>query len=53
MAIPFAYQMFASHKKLCALCFLGIMVNMTRKRWMHGVWATIAYILLDYSSIQW
>ena len=52
-AIPYAYDMFATHKKLCAVAFTGILANMTRNRKMHAAWCVVAMALLMYTDISW
>jgi len=45
-AIPLAYEMFASHWKLCALCLGGLYCNMTRNRGIHALWCAFAMLLM-------
>jgi len=45
-AIPLAYEMFASHWKLCALCLGGLFCNMTRNRGIHALWCAFAMLLM-------
>jgi hypothetical protein len=53
-AIPLAYDMFAGHPKICALCFVGMLCNMTRNRKIHGVWCCAAlYALTQKTDIEW
>jgi len=54
-AIPLAYDMFINHKLLCALCFSGIALNMTRNRWIHFLWCCAAFYLLKIhgGSMEW
>lgn len=52
-AIPLAYDMFASHPNLCALCASGILCNMTRSRKIHGLWCLASLYLLTQTDISW
>ena len=52
-AIPYAYDMFASHKALCGLAFTGVLANMTRNRKMHAVWCVCSLVILTYAGIDW
>ena len=54
-AIPLAYDMFITHKLLCALCFSGILLNMTRNRTIHGLWCCAAFYLLKIrgATMEW
>jgi len=45
-ATPSAYEMFASHWKLCALCLGGLFCNMTRNRGIHALWCAFAMLLM-------
>lgn len=53
LALPYSYDMFSSHKRLLALTTLGLVVNMTRKRWMHGIWCGLCVYLLEFTDIAW
>lgn len=53
LAIPFAYHVFAAHPKLMAVCFAGLLCNMTRNRSMHAVWCFATMCLLSYRDIEW
>lgn len=52
-AVPIILSMFVSHPKLCALCFAGLMVNLTKSRKLHAIWCGSAMILLNNPNIQW
>jgi hypothetical protein len=53
LAIPTVLQMFASHPKLCGVCFAGLLGNATRNRKIHAVWCGVAMILLTQTEIKW
>jgi hypothetical protein len=52
-AIPLAFDMFASHGKLCLLATSGLLANMTRSRPVHGVWCAFAMYLITQTTIDW
>lgn len=52
-AIPLAWDFFQSHPKLGAVVTAGVICNMTRSRWMHGLWCVVACYLLAHTEIQW
>lgn len=52
-AIPLAFDMFASHGKLCLLTLSGLLANMTRSRPIHGVWCAFAMYMITQTSIDW
>lgn len=51
--IPYAYHVFTAHPKLLAVCFAGLLCNMTRSRKIHAVWCFAAMCLLSNKSIEW
>ena len=53
LGIPFVYNIFASHPKLMAVCFAGLLCNMTRSRKIHAVWCFCTMCLLSYKGIEW
>ena len=53
MAIPMVLEMILSHPKLCGLCLVGILCNMTRNRKIHAAWCAISMALLTCTDIQW
>ena len=53
-AIPLAYDLFLSHRKLCGLSALGLLVNLTRNRTYHGIWCLMMmYFLIYRKDIEW
>jgi hypothetical protein len=53
-AIPLAFDLFASHKAMCGMQVLGIMANMTRKRWVHAAWCVLMLYLVKFrQDIEW
>lgn len=52
-AVPTALEMFLAHPKLCLLCFVGLLFNMTRSRRLHAVWCAMSMGLLTLSDIAW
>mmetsp|Transcript_8772 Transcript_8772/g.11645 ORF Transcript_8772/g.11645 Transcript_8772/m.11645 type:complete len:459 (+) Transcript_8772:257-1633(+) len=53
VGIPYAKHVFTSHPKLLALCFSGLLCNMTRSRKVHAVWCFVTMCLLNYKEIEW
>jgi hypothetical protein len=52
--VPWAYNMFIAHPKLCAVALAGLLCNMTRNRKMHGVWCFCTMVLLSADTgIEW
>lgn len=51
--IPMAFDLFMSHWKLSLLCFLGLLMNMTRSRKVHTIWCVVSYILITKTDIEW
>jgi hypothetical protein len=53
-AIPMAYDLFAYHKRLCGMCFLGIIANMTRNKPVHLAWCLAMFYLIKFrTDIEW
>jgi hypothetical protein len=52
-AIPLAFDMFATHGKLCLLALSGLLANMTRSRPIHGVWCAFAMYMITQTEIDW
>ena len=52
-AIPFAYEMFVPHPKLCGVALAGLLANMTRSRKIHAIWCFATMCLLSYKGIEW
>jgi hypothetical protein len=52
-AVPIALEMFMTHPKLCGLCLVGLLLNMTRSRRLHAVWCAAAMGLLTLTDIAW
>lgn len=52
-AIPLAFDMFATHGKLCLLALSGVLANMTRSRPIHGVWCAFAMYMITQTKIDW
>lgn len=49
-----AYDLFASHQRLCCMCFVGIIANMTRKKSVHIVWCLLMFYLVKVrTDIEW
>ena len=53
VGIPYAKHVFTSHPKLLAVCFAGLLCNMTRSRKVHAVWCFATMCLLSYKEIEW
>jgi hypothetical protein len=53
LALPYCKDLFWDHKRLLALTISGLLLNMTRKRWIHGVWCAVCVYLLEFSEIEW
>jgi len=51
--IPYARHLFTAHPKLCAVCFAGLLCNMTRSRKIHAAWCFVTMCLLSYKEIEW
>lgn len=51
--IPLAWEFFKSHPKLGAVVAAGVVCNMTRNRWIHGLWCFAACYLLSQAEIEW
>ncbi|KAG7374369.1 hypothetical protein IV203_013464 [Nitzschia inconspicua] len=53
-AIPLAFDLFASHKAMCGMQLLGILANMTRKRWVHAAWCCLMLYLVKFrQDLEW
>eukprot|EP00529_Nitzschia_sp_RCC80_P018820 CAMPEP_0113496906 /NCGR_PEP_ID=MMETSP0014_2-20120614/30359_1 /TAXON_ID=2857 /ORGANISM="Nitzschia sp." /LENGTH=507 /DNA_ID=CAMNT_0000390835 /DNA_START=126 /DNA_END=1646 /DNA_ORIENTATION=+ /assembly_acc=CAM_ASM_000159 len=53
-AIPLAFNLFASHKMLCGAMVVGILANMTRKKWVHAAWCgAMLYLVKFRDDIDW
>lgn len=53
MGLPYAFNTFLSHPKLCIVSLAGLLCNMTRNRNIHAVWCVCAMFLLTCTDIQW
>lgn len=54
LAVPMAVAMFSAHLRLCALCLLGLLLNMTRKRSLHAVWCALSMgLIMAYPHWDW
>lgn len=51
--LPLAFELFGAHLQLCAVCFAGLLSNMTRRKDVQAVWAVGAMILLSWPGIDW
>ena len=52
-ALPYAFDTFVSHPKLCIVSLAGLLCNMTRSRKVHACWCFCTMILLSFTSIEW
>lgn len=52
-AVPYAYGMFAAHKRLCALALSGVLCNMTRSITIHRLWCVGVFLLFNFVEVQW
>jgi len=52
-ALPYAFDTFMGHPKLCLVSLSGLLCNMTRNRLIHAVWCLCTMLLLTSTNIEW
>lgn len=52
-ALPYAFDTFVGHPKLCLVSLVGLLCNMTRNRTIHAGWCLCTMLLLTSTNIEW